>query len=243
MLDIVAVSDEERVYISNKIKNCDILLGCGDLSPGYLDFLMNILKPKISLMIYGNHDKKYFKNLYNVELTGFSKTYKGLEIIHQDIINLKNKLNINKNVYISGFSGAYSYGKKPFHFSEKDAKIFKRILGRKKAFKLIKDIDIIITHSPPGLENLFEKDISAFHKGSSIMANIYMKYFPKIWFYGHIHPRYTDQILNFRIHYKNKISYLLNSVPYKYVRYDEEKKEVVEIIGEEKKIKFKDIYF
>ncbi|MBM7559313.1 metallophosphoesterase family protein [Marinitoga litoralis] len=240
MIDIVAVSDEERSYLN--IKKCDILLGCGDLSPGYLDFLMNKLKPKISLMIYGNHDKKYFQNLFKVELSDYSNTYKGLKIIHQDIINLKEILNIKKSLYISGFSGAYSYGKKPFHFSEKDAKIFKRILGRKKAFKLIKDIDIIITHSPPGLENLFEKNISAFHKGSSIMANIYMKYFPKIWFYGHIHPRYTDQILNFRIHYKNKISYLLNSVPYKYVRYDEEKKEVVEIIGEEKTVKFKDIF-
>lgn len=242
MIEIVAVSDEERNYIPKKIKKCDILLGCGDLSPGYFDYLLNTLKPKISYMIYGNHDKKYFKNIFDVELNGYSNTYKGLAIIHNDIKNLKNVLNLKSNLFIVGFSGAFSYGKKPFHFSEKDVIPFKRKLQRSKTLKLIKNIDILITHSPPGLENMFEKEISSYHKGSKNMALIYKKYFPKIWFYGHIHPRYTDQKLNFKIHYKNKVSYLLNTVPYKYVKYDEEKKEILEIIGEEGIIPFKDIY-
>lgn len=242
MIDIVAVSDEERSYISKRIKKCDILLGCGDLSPGYLDFLLNTLKPKIAYMIYGNHDKKYFKNLYDVELSGYSKIYKGLIILHNQLINVKSVLDIESDIYITGFSGAFSYGRKPFYFSEKDAKTFKKVLQRKNLFNFIKNIDIIITHSVPGLENLFEKEISAFHKGSKIMANIYKKNFPKIWFYGHIHPRYTDQILNFKVHYKNKISYLLNVVPYKYVKYDEKKKEIIEIIGEEGVIQFKEIF-
>ncbi|KLO22262.1 MULTISPECIES: metallophosphoesterase family protein [unclassified Marinitoga] len=242
MLEIVAVSDEERGYLPKKIKKCDVLLCCGDLSPGYLDYLLNTLNPKISYMIYGNHDKKYFKNLFDVELSGYSKTYKGLIIIHEKIENLKRVLNIESNIYIGGFSGAFSYGKKPFHFAEKDAKNFEKILSRKKRLNFIKQLDILITHSPPGIENMFEKEISSYHKGSKNMALIYKKYFPKIWFYGHIHPRYTDQKLNFKIHYKNKVSYLLNTVPYKYVKYDEEKKEILEIISEEGIILFKDIY-
>lgn len=242
MIEIIAVSDEERNYISKKIKGCDILLGCGDLSPGYLDFLLNALKPKISYMIYGNHDKKYFKNLFDVELSGYSRIYKGLIILHNQVINIRRDLDIESNLYISGFSGAFSYGKKPFNFTERDVKVFKRMLQRKNIFGFINNIDIIITHAVPGLENLFEKDMDSYHKGSKIMADIYRKIFPKIWFYGHIHPRYTDQILNFRVHYKNKISYLLNVVPYKYVKYDEKKKEVIEIIGEDGVIRFKDIF-
>ncbi|WP_129409740.1 metallophosphoesterase family protein [Marinitoga lauensis] len=242
MIEIVAVSDEERNYIPKKIKKCDMLLGCGDLSPGYLDYLLNTLMPKISYMIYGNHDKKYFKNLFEVELSGYSKIYKGLSILHSQLVNAKKDLGIESDLYITGFSGAFSYGKKPFHFSEKDVKPFKRTLQIKKTFNFIKNIDIIITHSIPGLENLFEKEISSYHKGSKVMANIYKKFFPKIWFYGHIHPRYTDQILNFRVHHNGEISYLLNVVPYKYVKYDEKTKEAIEIIGEEGIIQFKDIY-
>ncbi|WGS64370.1 metallophosphoesterase family protein [Marinitoga aeolica] len=242
MIEIVAVSDEERNYLPKKIKKCDILLGCGDLSPGYLDYLLNTLSPKIGYMIYGNHDKKYFKNLFEVELSGYSNIYKGMIILHEEIENLKKRLNIKSNVYIGGFSGAFSYGKKPFHFSEKDVKPFKRKLQRNRNFKFIKNIDILITHSPPGLENMFEKEVSSYHKGSKLMELIYKKFFPKIWFYGHIHPRYTDQLLNFIVHYKGKKSYLLNVVPYKYVKYDEIKKEIVEIRGEEGVIRFKDIF-
>ncbi|GAB6188953.1 metallophosphoesterase family protein [Marinitoga arctica] len=242
MIEILAVSDEERNYLPKKIKKCDILFGCGDLSPGYFDYLLNTLKPKVSYMIYGNHDKKYFKNIFDVDLSGYSSVYKGLIILHENIINLKKELNIKNNLYIGGFSGAFSYGKRPFHFSEKDVKSFKRKLQRNKNFKFVKDIDIIITHSPPGLGNMFEEEISTYHRGSKLMGLIYKKFFPKIWFYGHIHPRYTDQLLNFIIHHKDKKSYLLNAVPYKYVKYDETRKEIVEIIGEEGVIKFKEIF-
>ncbi|AEX86411.1 hypothetical protein XO10_10035 [Marinitoga sp. 1135] len=241
MIEIVAVSDEEKGSIHKIIKKCDILLGCGDLSPGYFDFLLNTLTPKISLMIYGNHDKKYFKKFEDINLNDFSNIYTGIKVIHNEIINIKSALNISEDVYITGFSGALSYGKKPFHFKEKDARAFCHKLNRSKFLNRFKKLDVIISHSPPGISNIFD-DMDDYHKGSKQLAKIYLKYFPKIWFYGHIHPRYTSKPLNFKIYYKGRISYLLNTVPFKYVLYDENLHDIVKIKGENGRIKLKEIY-
>ena len=54
----------------------------------------------------------------------FSKVYKGIYVLNHGIINLKKF--INKDIVVAGFSGALSYGYRPFHFSENDVQKFKR---------------------------------------------------------------------------------------------------------------------
>ncbi|BBE30805.1 hypothetical protein OSSY52_09460 [Tepiditoga spiralis] len=224
MIKILAVSDVEKNLINKKKEKVDLLINCGDLSPGYTDYLINEFKVSFGVMIHGNHDKRYYKNsVYDEENLKFSNIYKGFLVLNYGYINLKNY--INKNIKIAGFSGALSHGEKPFHFKEKDVKLIKnklcsKVYGNKK-------IDFFISHTPPKLINTI-KDYDDYHKPSYKLGRLFQKIFPNVWLYGHIHKNYTIDLLDFKINGK-KISYLLNTVPYKFIDYDEELKRIIKI--------------
>lgn len=228
MTNIIAVSDEE-IYIHNSNnKKFDLLICSGDLSPKYVDYLMNEFKPFFSVMVHGNHDKKYYKKYYEEENNSFSKVYKGVYVLNHGIVSLKKFM--KKDIVLSGFSGALSYGFRPFYFKEKDINRFKREILFNTIFKgnRYRLIDIMVSHNPPYVKNTIKK-YGQSHTPSKALGEFYIKAFPKIWIYGHIHPSYYFQELDFEIRYQNKISYLLNAVPYKLIKYDEEKKQVIEI--------------
>lgn len=228
MVDIICVSDEE-IFIQNKDKRkIDILISAGDLSPGYLDYLINEFKPAFSIMVHGNHDKKYFSKSYKEENYSFSKVYKGVYVLNQGVINLKKF--IDKDIVVAGFSGALSYGYRPFHFSESDVNKFKREITFKKSFRgsEYKIIDIMVTHTPPYIPGTIQR-FSQSHPPSKNLGDLFYSLRPKIWIYGHIHPRYGQQELDFVIENFDHKCYLINAIPYKFIKYDEEKKEVIEI--------------
>lgn len=228
MVDIITVSDEE-VYLKNKAKKkIDILISAGDLSPGYLDYLINEFKPSISIMTHGNHDKRYYPKLYEEENNSFSKVYKGVYVLNHGVVNLKNF--INKDIVIAGFSGSLAYGYRPFYFKERDVGKFRREILFNSIFKgnKYRNIDIIVTHNPPYIKNTIKK-FGQSHTPSKSLGQIFFSFFPKLWLYGHIHPKYAFQELDFIIKVSNHISYLINTIPYKFIKYDEEKREVLEI--------------
>ncbi|PNR95678.1 metallophosphoesterase family protein [Petrotoga olearia] len=227
MIDIIAISDEE-VYLTNKDKKkFDLLICGGDLSPQYMDYVINEFKPSLSLMVHGNHDKKYYK-LYEEENNSFSKVYKGAYILNHGIVNLKKF--IGKDIIVAGFSGALAHGYRPFYFKESDINKFKREILFNTIFKggKNKQIDIMITHNPPYIKNTIKK-YGQSHTPSRALGEFYLRALPKIWIYGHIHPRYHFQELDFEIKFLNNVSYLINAVPYKLIKYNDEKKEIIEI--------------
>lgn len=228
MIDIMCVSDEE-VFLQNKEnRKIDLLISAGDLSPGYLDYLVNEFKPTFSIMVHGNHDKKFFSKTYEEENYSFSKVYKGIYVLNHGIINLKKF--INKDIVVAGFSGALSYGYRPFHFSENDVLKFKREIFFKSSFRgnEYKFIDIMVTHNAPYVKGTIQR-YSQSHPPSINLGKLFYSLRPKIWIYGHIHPRYGQQELDFVIENSKHKCYLINAIPYKFIKYDEENKEVVEI--------------
>lgn len=226
MIDIISVSDEEVTLKNREHKNYDLLIGCGDLSPGYMDYVNNEFKPSLSIMVHGNHDKKYFPEVYKEENEKYSDIYKGFLVLNKSLINLKRY--IKKDINIMAFSGALSYGIKPFHISEKDTAKFKRDINIKMLLKRIKNIDIVATHNPPLIENTIKK-FDRYHIPSKNFGDMYKQIFPKLWLYGHIHRAYTINQLDFKLRKENMISYMINSVPYQKIKYDEEKKIILEI--------------
>lgn len=223
MIHILAVSDEKKELQKEGHKNIDLLVNCGDLEPGYLEYLINEFNPCFSVMVYGNHDEKYFKENETPE-KGFSQKYKGTFIVNNQIINIKKC--IHKELTIAGFPGVPSYGKKPFHFKEKDVMPFKiklqinQLLGTR--------LDVIISHAQPYIEEVFkEKDY--YHQPSKKFGEIYNLYFPSIWLYGHVHPCQFRDCFDVKLTRKNKQSYILNAVPYKFITYDEITKTVVDV--------------
>ncbi len=76
MIDIMCVSDEE-VFLQNKEnRKIDLLISAGDLSPGYLDYLVNEFKPTFSIMVHGNHDKNFFQRLMKRKIIRFLRYIK-----------------------------------------------------------------------------------------------------------------------------------------------------------------------
>lgn len=240
MIKIIAVSDIEINLKNSDNEYFDILISCGDLSPGYLDYLANEFRTPITIMVHGNHDKKYYKNEIEYEnIVSFSEIFKGCLIINSGILNLKKY--INKDLIISGYSGALSYGSKPFHFKEKDVNQLKRKIKRKLFFEKKKNIDIFISHTAPYIEKTISK-YDRFHEPSKNFGKIYENYFPLLWLYGHIHRNYEYQEFDFKIEKNNEISFLINSSPYKIIYYNEKNKKIEEI-KMKKSISLKKVFY
>ena len=203
MLEILAVSDVEISELENREhRKIDLLINCGDLKPGYLDYLMCEFKASFGVMVLGNHDNHV-------------PSFPGMYILKQDIINLKKY--INKDVTIAGFSGALAYGDRPFYFREQEVLPFKLKIKLKKVFG--KQIDIILSHSPPYVQDICQ-NTSGYHHPSKQLGEVYMLSSPSMWLYGHAHYDCLDV--------KVKESYVLNAVPFKFITYDETAKKVVE---------------
>jgi len=226
MIDIVAVSDDEKAIKNKNKKTYDLLIGCGDLSPGYMDYMANEFKARFNIIIHGNHDEKYFKNPYIDENEKFSKIYKGFFVLNHGIINVKKY--IKKDVCIAGFSGALSYGKPPFHFSEKDVTKLKRDLSIKMLLKRQNSLDIMVSHTPPLIKNTLEK-YDRYHQPSEKLTEIFNKYSPKLWLYGHLHRNYAFQQFDFLLKKDDKETFLINSEPIKFIKYDDVNKKIVSI--------------
>jgi Icc-related predicted phosphoesterase len=203
MLEILAVSDIENCELENtEHKKINLLLNCGDLKPGYLDYLLCEFKVSYGVMVLGNHDTV--------------KQYPGMYILKQDIINLKKC--INKDATIACFSGALAYGERPFYFQEKDVLRFKLKIGLKKLFG--KQIDIILSHTPPNIQGICQNKIG-YHKSSIKLGEVYKISRPSMWLYGHVHYQCLDVKIN--------DSYVLNAVPFKFITYDEMEKKVMKV--------------
>lgn len=225
-IKILAVSDEELIegheaVIGDEIDDeIDLLVNCGDLSPSYLEYLINRFFPKQSLMVYGNHDSVFF-NGNDEPSSGYNLTYQGVYVLEEDTTSVLSQY--ENPISIAGFSGAMAYGERPFFFDENDAKKFVKKMKRKNFFNNF-NIDIMMSHTPPQIDNKIES-VDFFHSPSDELGKLLDFFSPKIWFYGHIHPRYTNSQLDFEI----DGMHLINCVPYKIIEYDMDNQELVNI--------------
>jgi hypothetical protein len=211
MIKILAVSDLEYLA-DNKVEleDIDLLINCGDLRPGYLEYLIHRYRPKKSVMTYGNHDKAYEDS--SLQPDEFSQVYRGFNILTNNFLDID-----DLNIRIGGFSGARARGESPFYYTKSDAKKFYKKLHLINYFSNMlglknKETDIFISHHPPNIDNLIP-DIGQYHKPCNQLGKIFNLLKPKIWFYGHIEPRYTNEQLDFKYQGSN----IINCSPYKYV--------------------------
>ncbi|MCF8045421.1 MAG: metallophosphoesterase [Desulfarculaceae bacterium] len=219
MIHILAVSDEQALRGRlPELERVDMLISCGDLPPSYTEVLIHRYAPQHRVMTYGNHDEIFFHDK-NPASDCYCRVYKGMYVLDGGVCTFKEG---DSEIAVGGYSGAPAYGNNPFFFSESAVKSYIRKLKFKNFFKDC-GIDIMISHSAPFFEG-FHPNIGAFHEPSASLAEAAGILNPRLWFYGHIHPRYTPEILNFYV--ENLNMYLINAIPYVYVVYDPETREV-----------------
>ena len=174
-MKILAVSDVPAkyyydFYTPGRLDAFDLILACGDLPRGYLDFLVSMAHCPL-VYVRGNHDDALIKNP------------PGGCICAEDTIVVCGGLRI------LGLGGSNRYRDGENMFTEKQMKW--RI--RKLWFQLWRHrgFDILLTHAPARHINDFD-EIS--HRGFECFVELLDKYHPKYFVHGHIHKSYGVRI-------------------------------------------------
>ena len=154
-------------YEPDKVKDIDLIISCGDLSPEYLSFFVTLCNVPL-LYVRGNHDTRYD-----------SKPPEGCICIEDDIY-------VYEGIRILGLGGSMEYiPRSQDQYTEQ--KMRQRV--RKLRYKLWKHkgFDILVSHAPAYQINDME-DLP--HRGFQVFRTLMEKYEPKFFFHGHVHANY-----------------------------------------------------
>lgn len=174
-LKILAVSDVESQYYYDyykpgKLDEFDLIIACGDLKRGYLEFLITMAHCPVCY-VHGNHDDALDKDPPG------------------GCICLEDKIYVYKGVRILGLGGSYRYRDGRHMFTERQmAWRIRRLwfqLWRHKGF------DILVTHAPG--RHLGDLDTRA-HRGFECFVRLVDKYRPRYFLHGHVHLNYGADI-------------------------------------------------
>lgn len=192
-MKILCVADERDplVYsngVKERFKDIDLVLGCGDLSIDYYEFIVSMLNKPL-LFVYGNHNFsgfKYFKKDVNnlssdfFEIEKFDKRYYGS-------VYIDGKLVRERGLLIAGLGGSMRYNKGEHQYTElgmffRILKLVPLLLYNKIRYK--RYLDILVTHAPPkGIHD--EKDMC--HRGFKVFIWFLNLFRPKYLVHGHVH--------------------------------------------------------
>lgn len=174
-MKILAVSDIESryfydYYTPGKLKQFDLILSCGDLSPAYLEFLVTMARCPL-LYVHGNHDELYDE-----------RPPEGCICVDDQIYGCD-------GVRILGLGGSHRYRDGKYMFTERE--MAQRI--RRLRFSLWRNqgFDILLTHAPARHINDFD---SASHRGFECFHNLLDRYKPRYFVHGHIHKNYGAKV-------------------------------------------------
>ena len=172
-MKILVLADQKSKYLydfyePDKLKDIDLIISCGDLSPDYLSFFVTLCNVPL-LYVRGNHDDKYEKT-----------PPEGCICIEDDVF-------VYEGIRILGLGGSMEYipGAKN-QYSEKGMR--RRV--RKLRYKLWRHrgFDILVSHAPAYQINDLE-DLP--HRGFKVFRTLLEKYEPKFFFHGHVHANYS----------------------------------------------------
>ena len=174
-MEILAVSDVAAqyyydYYTPGRLDRFDLILACGDLDPGYLEFLVTMAHCPL-VYVRGNHDDRL------------------LEEPPEGCICAEDRVVVVGGVRILGLGGSYRYGDGENMFTEWQMR--GRIRRLRPALWWRGGMDILLTHAPArGVNDL--DDLS--HRGFQCFGELLDRYRPKYFVHGHVHRNYGVHI-------------------------------------------------
>ena len=172
---ILAVSDVPAqyyydYYVPGRLDEFDLILACGDLSRGYLDFLVSMARCPL-VYVRGNHDD-------------------GLKADPPPgCICAEDKIVDCNGLRILGLGGSFRYRPGENMYTEGQMRFRVSRLG----LQLLRrgGFDILLTHAPArGINDLD----SLAHRGFGCFVELLDKYQPKYFVHGHVHRNYGIKI-------------------------------------------------
>jgi len=199
-MKILCVSDWiESIIYSDQMKyrmsDVDMIISCGDIATGYLDFIMSELNKPLYCVV-GNH----------ITTKNIKKNYLGQIVVDTPTCfnNLHLKFYKQNGVLLTGFQGTVWYNGGPFQYKQWEVyfKLFTlvpRLIYNK--IKYGRYLDIFVAHSAPykvgDLDDPCHTGLKAF--------NLFIKIFkPKLFLHGHIHINDRNQKRE-RFYYDTKV--------------------------------------
>ncbi|MCY4019487.1 MAG: metallophosphoesterase [Chloroflexi bacterium] len=172
-MKILCVSDMEApqlhsaVNLRRQYSDIDLIVSCGDMPPGYLDFISTIISVPM-FYVRGNHDEIYKDDPPGgIDLHGRVVEYKGLTLA-----GLEGSIRYN--------AGEIQYTQMQMHWQvvQLGTKVlWNRVTGRR-------GIDLFVTHSPA--RNIHDGGDFA-HRGFDSFINVLKWYRPRYMLHGHVH--------------------------------------------------------
>lgn len=187
-LRILCVADHvDPIVYSERIKNrfgdVDLVLGAGDLSLDYYEYIVSCLNKPL-YFVFGNHNLRRYK-----KVLALRSSYSYLQMNPLGSIYIGDKIiyNKEKDLIIFGMGGCHNYNNGQNQYSElgmwwKLFRFWPKLMWNKLRYG--RALDIFLTHSPP--RKLNDKN-DPTHKGFKVFRRFLKKYKPALMIHGHIH--------------------------------------------------------
>ena len=203
---ILAVSDQEvdQIYElapQGHFSGVDMIIGCGDLHYGYLEYLVTVLNVDL-FYVPGNHDLDYNPASLDSQAPG--------------CINLDLRTARWKGTLLAGFGGSVRYrpdGTNQYTQTRAFARVARlvpRLWANRRRYG--RALDILITHSPPyGVHD----DESRAHQGLKAINWLLDWARPRYLLHGHMHYQQSNLMRDDR--WKGTTTLIMNVYPYRMI--------------------------
>ncbi len=176
---ILAVSDAvaSLVYsdrIRERFGHVDLVLSCGDLPLGYLDYIVSTLNVPL-LGVPGNHDH------------GRADRAMDAHRLALGTVNLHGRVVRTHGLTLAGLGGSLCYNNGPWQWSEAEARRrLRRMAPRLLLNKLChgRYLDILVTHAPP--RHIHDAE-DRCHRGFEALLPFLRRFRPRYHLHGHVH--------------------------------------------------------
>jgi len=181
-MNVLTVSDEvvPTIYhasVRQRFQHVDLVLGCGDLPPSYLEYIVSALDAPC-YYVPGNHDAEPEHTDYGA-------------VLHRPpgCISIDGRVVIHEGLVIGGLGGSiwYNGGKHQYTQAMMMARMYAllpRILWHRRSNGY--GLDVLITHAPP--EGIH--DGSGAHAGFRAFRWLIDRFPPRYLIHGHVHRNY-----------------------------------------------------
>ena len=181
-LKVLTVSDEvvPTIYHSSvrqRFADVQLVLGCGDLPPSYLEYIVSMLDVPC-FYVPGNHDGRPEHTEHGTALT----QPRGCVCLDQRVL-------CHNGLVLAGLGGSIWYNGGQHQYTQKTMfmrvyRLVPRILWYRRMNGY--GLDILITHAPPAGIN----DGTGAHVGFKALRWLIERFPPRYHIHGHIHRNY-----------------------------------------------------
>jgi Icc-related predicted phosphoesterase len=181
---VLSLSDKiiDSIYssqVKERFAGVDLILGCGDLSYYYLEYVVSMLNAPL-YYVRGNHS-----NLIEHTSTGLRTRPQGGIDLHRRVVNFN-------GLILAGVEGSLRYRRGPFQYSQYE--MWKHVLWItpfliRNRILYGRYLDIFISHASPwGIHD--KPDLP--HHGIKAFRWLIETFQPRFHFHGHIHVYRQD---------------------------------------------------